>query len=314
MPGDYTTAALLASIRRRGMLPNSGDALDDSDLLVLANEELQEYVVPFLLSVNEEYLVATADQQLTPGLASYPIPSRAVGGKLRDVKLLVDGTFASLERVEPERDSDYVGTGDVLAFKIQGNSVVLLPTPATPGTLRFVFYRRPAELVALPSSSVGQIYQISADTPSAGFTMLRTTGANWISSGGKTFDVVRSKPGFESLMADLVGSYNPGQNQMYFPSQAVPPFVAVGDYLCLADQAPVPQLPLELHPLLVQRTVVRALEAIGDARAEAADARCERTKKELLTLLSPRTEGKGRVIVNRNAPGFGRFRRGWFQS
>lgn len=65
-------------------------------------------------------------------------------------------------------------------------------------------------------------------------------------------------------------------------------------------------IPLEMIPYLVQRVVFRCLEAEGDPKAAVAFESAERMKSGLFTVLDQRTEGNPKVVINRNAPGFGR--------
>lgn len=70
-------------------------------------------------------------------------------------------------------------------------------------------------------------------------------------------------------------------------------------------------IPLEVVQYLVQRVVVRALEAEGDPKSQLAEKTADYMRASLITVLSPRIEGNPRPIINRNAPGWGRrFRRG----
>jgi hypothetical protein len=72
------------------------------------------------------------------------------------------------------------------------------------------------------------------------------------------------------------------------------------------------RIPADLWPLLAQRAVVRCLEALGDERAEAAEARCARVEAKCIELISPRGEGAPRVITNFWGPGWTYRRRGYY--
>lgn len=219
---DTTTTGLIAAVRRRGMLPTSDDALTDDDIITIANEEVLTYIAPLLLDASEEYLVTSEDVAVTAGQREVPIPVNALGRKVRDVLLKTGTQYESLQRIEPERESHYEAQGDVAGFMLEGNNLVLVPTPATAQSLRVKFYRRPAE-----------------------------------------FDATTGTP---------------------FPDD----------------------IPVELFTLLVQRVVVRCLEAVGDPKFQAAELACDKVRANALTLLTPRAEGTGRVVINTNGPGWRR--------
>jgi hypothetical protein len=297
MAQDFTTTALLASLKRRGMLPSNSDTLSTADFLAIATEELQTYVFKLLMATREEFAVATYDLTLTSGTAAYKIPTRAVGGKLRNVASYdsSSGTLTPLLRLEPERITETANTGSVSGYYLQGDDLVFVPTPGSAATIRITYFRRPSALVA--TSAVFTITEkgtssVLADTVPATF------------STSETFDIVRCKPPFSILYQDL--TVNTVGAHSITLATTVPTDVAVGDYVCLAGESPVAQVPVELHPLLSQRTVYKCLEALGDEKAAVAEASADKMRADALTLLTPRVEGASRPIVNFYGPGFRR--------
>jgi hypothetical protein len=84
------------------------------------------------------------------------------------------------------------------------------------------------------------------------------------------------------------------------------------DALSVSLPDAVPDIPMDLCPLLIQRAVYRCLDALGDDRAEAAAASAERTRVTCIQLISPRGEGSARVIINYNGPGWTYRRRPYY--
>lgn len=66
----------------------------------------------------------------------------------------------------------------------------------------------------------------------------------------------------------------------------------------------LPDLPKELWPLLSQRVAAKVLQALGDPRAGAAREEADLVKEGVLGMLQPRTQGLGRVVINRYSPGW----------
>ena len=303
---DYTATALLASIKRRGMIPATTEALSDDDLLEFANDELFTYLVPLIMSVQEEYFVATEDTDVVAGTAEYDIPDRALGGKVKSVQL-PDGSggYYDIPRIEPERADDYALSGGPTGFYLRGSQIHLTPTPSSTSTLRVSYFRRPSRLV-----QTTDVAQYASGTST--ITTAATVPATFTS--GTAIDFVSARPtNFDVLEADAVINTASGTS-VTLSSGSTPSNIAANDYLCLAGESPIPQIPPELHPLLAQRVVVRACEALGLQQKQAsAEATSERMRLNALTLISPRTEGAARVIVNRNAPGFARNNRTGFR-
>lgn len=297
MAQDFTTTALLSSLKRRGMLPSNSDTLSTTDFLAIATEELQTYVFKLLLAVREEYAVANYDLTLTAGTSAYKLPSRAVGGKLKNVVQYdsTSGNLTPLMRLEPPLVSNVSTTGQVSSYYLQGDDIVFVPVPASATTVRMSYFRRPSALVATTAvatvTSIG--FTTLGCTPPASFTTL------------VTYDIVRAKPPFSILAQDLSASAVGGAS-VQFTTEVDNIGVAVGDYVCLAGESPVAQVPVELHPLLSQRTVFKCLEALGDEKAAAAETSADKMRGDALTLLTPRVEGAPRPIVNYYGPGFRR--------
>ena len=233
----YTGAGLIAEVRRRALIPNSTSVLTDADILSFLNDEMLEYIVPFLIGTAEEYLVISSPEfssteHLTDinGQQYFEIPEDAVGGKLRDFQVQSINSWISLPRVEPENASQFFTYGALQGYLFQGNRVYMVPIPTAAATLRFLYYKRPD--------------QIENNS-----TILKAE-----------------------------------------------------DY----------RIPTDLWPLLAQRAVVRCLEALGDDRAEAAEARAGRVEQKCIELISPRGEGAPRVITNFFGPGWTYRRRGYY--
>lgn len=298
---DYTVTALLASLKRRGMLPSTSEALSDSDYFAFCDEELRTYVVPEMMSVMEEYFVFQKDYTISNNQANYAIPTRAMGGTLRNVFINVTNSnqsvYVPLPRIEPEIAAAYGwANGGPIGYKLQNNTVVLVPIPSSnAGSLRLQYFMRPNTLV--PVTSVGTITNIAGNV----FTC-STVPTTFTAS--QTFDLVKANPGFDTTDYDLAASaVVTGASGTVTFTTTPSTDIAVGDYVCLSTQSPVAQIPYELHALLAQRTAAKAQEALGDPRAPLAMKVCDAMAQKIMRVISPRTQGSARYIINKNGPG-----------
>lgn len=296
MASSYTTDQMLASLKRRGLIPTSDEILTDADLLALVNEELFSYVMGFLVSVREEYGVAEEDVAVAADTAAYPIPSRASAAGLRDVlyRASSEAAFTPLARTEPE-------TADRDGYELRGNQIVLVPTPTATGTLRFRYHRRPNRCVL--AASAAQITSLDTGTRTVNFDA--NEALVWSVEVGSTFDFIKGTSGFEHRGIDYTPSSMDTESGYVVFNEALPDGLAVGDWVALAEESPIPQIPVEFHPLLAQRVTAKALEALGSSKSQLAYERADRIQKELMPLMTPRVKGASHVLINRNAPGFG---------
>jgi hypothetical protein len=307
---DYTTTALLASIRRRAMLPSaSATGTADADLLAIANEELQSWLVPLLLAAKSRHLIRRYTVSTTAGTAPYRIPSRSILSSVAEVEIVTaSGAVRNLALHDLSEKADLSSqNGTPTGFYLEGQNVYLTPTPATSETLRISYFIRPNELVA--TSAVATITVINTGT--GALTTSATVPGTFSTS--QRYDLVTAKSSFESLAIDLTASVASGTT-VTFSAADLPSGLAVGDYICLAEQSPTPQVPADLHSLLSQRVAVKILEALGDfegmSRAQKAlDEMAEAARQTL----APRVDGEARVVApgSNGLMGSGLYRWEW---
>jgi hypothetical protein len=304
MSYDYTTTGLLASIKRRAMLPDTAEALASSDYLAMADDEMQTYIVPLMMRLSEEYFVTSKDVAIVASTSSYVLPERAIGGKLRDL-LFVDGSsnVYSIPRLERESLDFTPGretsAGVPQGYYFQGTDVVLYPTPSNAsGSLRFVYFQRPNRLVA----TTDIIDTLAAgDTIGASTISLDTTP---LTSGAK-YDIIENVAPFRAAL-DITASSTSG-----LPTGTTAySWIATGCYICEQYESPVAQLPPDIFALLAQRVAFKALEALGDPKAVVAKGVCDEMAASLSSIMSPRNEGSSRAMVNHYGPGWSRRRGG----
>jgi hypothetical protein len=105
--------------------------------------------------------------------------------------------------------------------------------------------------------------------------------------------VVRATPGFETLVvrttatiAGLVLTFSSA-----LPTDTNAP--AVGDYVCLAGYAPVPQCPVEVRGYLATRAARRALKSVNEGNLAAMlDADVDDLEGRARALLAPRADAE----------------------
>lgn len=296
MAESFTTVELLADIKQRAMIPTDQSTFSATDLLRFATDELRLALLPMLLAEREEfYLTETgATQSLVANQAAYAIPYRAAGQLLRDVVLVdANGVVRNLTRIEYDQIPDYSfsGTGTPEYFCLRNNKAVLFPTPGSADTtysVRMPYYIRPSKLVE--STAAAQVTVISGTdvtVSSVPSTFTTTTSV----------DFVRATGGFECLAIDATIS---AVNSTVLTLSAVPSDLAVGDWIALSGQSPIPQLPAELHPLLAERVAKKVLKSIGDSNgAKLSEETIIEMTKAASLLTSPRVHGEPKRIVGR---------------
>lgn len=87
-----------------------------------------------------------------------------------------------------------------------------------------------------------------------------------------------------------------------FSAGVVPEDFGIGDYICLQYECIVPQIPTDLHNLLVQRTCARVLSAQGDQQGlENTNKKIQDLEVRQAVMIDNRVEGSPTKVMNRHS-------------
>jgi hypothetical protein len=296
MSVDYTNTALISNIKRRASVPTNQNLFDETTFLDFLTDEMLSNLVPLIMSVREEYFTQYKDETLVDGTDEYLFPRRAIGQKLKNV-VFVDANGKEhpcprLGSKDRERDESVDG-GRLGGIIIRDNYVQVFPNAKTflPYSLRMYYYRRPSHLVK--TSQCAQITVINTGTKTVTVSVAPTA---WTTA--TTFDIIKNKPGFESLGDDLTITAKVGLDFTF--TDALPSTLEVGDWLAEAGESPIAQIPYEMHATLAQQGSTKLMEALGhQAGLQAAQAKLQIQEKNALTLVTPRIDDKPKRLVSR---------------
>lgn len=150
----FTTDTLVESVKRRILFPLTQSTFNYNDLVDFANEELLLSAVPALMEEHEEYFVFKQIVPLVNGISIYPIPNRALGMVLRDVKYSdSNGNYFDVSRINPDDKAFFQqsnGSNQTVGkYYLENNNIVLTPqiNAGATGNLNFFFFLRPNQLV-----------------------------------------------------------------------------------------------------------------------------------------------------------------------
>jgi hypothetical protein len=294
---NFTVDDLVSSVKVRAMLPTNASTLSSTDIIRLLDEEMRSKVMPIVKALKEEFWVTSTDYAVSSGTTSYAIPYRAMGWALRDI-VFVDGNGNELKliRYEPE-DIKFPlrPIGSPLfqfGYYLKDNSIILYPTVLanySTYSLRMKYERRPNNLVSITACSPVTVIAGNKVTVASAPATFGATA---------TYDVINHLPPFNSLGDDCALTTFSG-NDLTFST--LPTGIAVGNWVCLSMQTPVPQLPYESFPILAQCATVRALASTGDQDA-MGEAKMELSEmvSRFNDMMTPRVEGTPKTLTGRN--------------
>lgn len=304
----YDAAELLATMKRRGLVPTNQGTFTDAEFLLDASGVLETAIHPIVVQSRGEQGQQTKDHALVSGTKKYRVPYRAAG--IRQILIVQsDGRERMLDEFDPRQMTELGinqnNTGAPLWYTLERDYVVLYPTPGETATLRIRYYPTPNKLVG--SAFIGVV----TSKPAVNQVVV-TIGA----SVGTTFnanavvDLVRANPTFEHLDMDITITTNSGGGTPTLTFGAnYNTDLEIGDQVCLAREAHVPQVPTSLHLPLALRSIGPALRAMGDHKlAKELEDEATALENSAKLLLSPRNAAATKDIADFTWFGGGRGR------
>jgi hypothetical protein len=143
----YTTTDLVNNIKLIGHVPTGNNTFTATELITLANRELQTPLLKQILSTRGGYY-KTYQDYTTVASGLYPIPGDAVMGALENVEIVQGTSIIQVNEIEEsEQLSTQSPTSTSYGYFMKGNYVQILPLPNN-GVVRLWFSGRPSRLVA----------------------------------------------------------------------------------------------------------------------------------------------------------------------
>jgi hypothetical protein len=116
-------------------------------------------------------------------------------------------------------------------------------------------------------------------------------------------DFLQTKPGHRIYKYDVkipVGGIN--GTSVTFNNNDIPSTFTSGDYICLANESIIPQIPPDLHNLLAEQACARILSALGDqAGLAATNAKIAEMEQRQGNLIDNRVDGSIQKVNGRHS-------------
>lgn len=306
----WTTTELLTVIRERGRIPSGDPDYTDAALLRRADWQMSELFTPVVLSVREEFFNTVQRITLEGGRQDYPFPTRAFASVLRDVKYVGTSDSEIYDLTPLPHGDRYIyrhATGRPDSYTIEDDKIVVLPEPSDniTGSLEIYYEYRPGALV--PTSEAMEITSVS------GGVLSGSAPSAWSTSD--KFDVIKGTPPFALVSADLTAGAVTSSTSVEFDTGDIDTDrIKVGDWVALAGESPVPQIPASLHSILGLAVATDVAFELDYPDAKAFAQRLESSMQRARGTLTPRVKGRVEKIVSHNsATRRKRNRRGgWF--
>lgn len=272
---DFTTAGLIAEIKREIVAPSQQDLYSDEDFCSAMTSVQRSEIVPYVISAVEGYFEADYSFSTVAGTLEYLLPARSVGMKLESVAL-VSGTNRQPVHYVSQAQMDAFIYSQQVVYTLRGNYLRFPPGYSGGDTIALRYYRAPSALV--PTSHAGKILAIAGD-----ILTLDNVPSGW--AADTVVDIHRGSPPFQPIEDDIsliaVNGFD-----VEVPDASS---YAVGDWVCFQYQCVIPQIPLELFPILTAYSGLQFLEGFGSAEEVSLKQKnYQKLKDNLFTLITPR--------------------------
>jgi len=289
---------MVDSVRKRTMVPEDTSTFTDDDVLDIIDEELNMQVLDKLVALHGENLTIPVDVPKADD-GEYTIPYRAIGNKLRDLSLISGTGVFELTQVSigelPDYsygDSSYSGLDK---FYIQNNKIHIINPSRSYDSIRIRYYLRPNYLTKLEKAGIIASAPVVDDNAGTVTISLSTIGKNFNSTA--KYDIIGHKSPNKIKTFDIcpVSYIKSGTTGTIVFSKAdiadVIDDIIVGDYVTIAEETPVANIPTEMHPLLAQAAAINILESLGDTEALGnAEKRINKMTIAVQALIDDRVE------------------------
>lgn len=290
----YTTTEFIANVKVRASVPTAQVTFTTARILSYGDAEIRSYINPLLLKCREYYLSYDIDTAVN-STGIYDISTRAVGSSLINACLIDGQSRLDLAWLtEDELTQTDNSPRGIPGCYIKRNQLILLP-PTSHGfsTLRYTINLRQGDMVA--TSAAAQITAIDTGTNTVTFAA-STIPSNFTTS--LTYDFIQAKPHFDSIGIDYACSSVTSTTMVF---STLPSRLVVGDWVAIAGQTPIPQIPIDLAPLLEQKVACSILRTLTDQDSyKIGMDELDRMEKNTMPLYTPRMEGEGKKINMRN--------------
>lgn len=301
----YTSDTLITAVKSRSLIPSSQATYLSANFLDFANSELQIKIVPDLISIREDFFLKKKVVSITASNSRYPIPERAVGNSIKDLFYLdSSGSKYPIPRINIHDTSSNNASGSSPSnFYLYGDQIVLEPRPSSSsGSIEIWYYERPNQLVL--TAAVAKITAVNTSGSNQVFTVdTDLTGS--ITNGTTKLDILSGKSPFLTWAIDCVAQSSSSTTITVTTASVAAEdgttvLPQVNDYVCLAQQANIPMIPQELHPLLAEYVCRTAVQGFGDSEKLAQiDKNIIEMRRQALTIVANRVENAAETVVNR---------------
>lgn len=282
---DFTSTGIIEQVIRKGSVPENQTLFSNADILNFVNEELQNKIVPYVTAIKEDYFLYEKNYN-ADGTKEYLIPQNSIGNKIKSISVWnTDGKYVrQVPRIEY---NTLFSTVD--GYYIFNNKIIFYPRAIESNLIKIAYYKRPNVITE-------DYFKITNISQGANTTFTVSSDPTGIISPNDYIDISSKNSPFNTILNTQVISVTSTTIVVALNSEC-----QIGDCISLEGYSAFAQIPQEIVSLLVQASIVKIMESMGDYNGfQAAIATYQQMENDNRILISQRTEFPVRKILGRN--------------
>lgn len=186
----FTSDTLIQSVKDRTLAPSSQTTFSNQTILNFANEEMQIKMVPYIMSMREDYFLKFNSTAIRNLVTRFNMPQRAIANGLKDLFYVDNNSNRNIiPRINIHDLPINSAVSDIYPshFYVFGDQIVISPAPTSGsvGNVELWFYQKPSTIIL--TANCAKIVSVAQSTPNTVFTLdtdISTTLGNLGTSQG----------------------------------------------------------------------------------------------------------------------------------
>lgn len=290
----YVTEDLIEQIKENTSTEFTQGRFSQSTVIDLCNQESLKRIRPIVSDLQKEFFVISTSVSVAANTTHIRLPKRAAGRGLREIYLTVDTERHLMIQITREQSTteESTSSGIPRKFYFEADSIVFERPISSAATLNLILEVSPGNLVL--STATTKVSSVDFDT---GIVVAAGTPSGY--GGTVEYDFVQQLGyGNAVLACGLTPSSVSGTSYTFDPD-VLPKTLKAGDYITLAGQTPVPNMPDEAVACLIHAVSTRIYRMRGDY--DGVKSEQQELQNAILYLqqaLADRIEGQRTTVHN----------------
>lgn len=293
----YVTEDLIDQIKENTSTEFTQSRFSQSTIIDICNQESIKRIRPIISDLQKEFFVVSTSLSVSSGDKYVRMPKRAAGRGLREIYLTVDTERHLLVQITREQatEEETSDSGIPKTFYFEADSIVFTKPLSSNATVNMILEVSPGSLVL--STAVTTVSSVDFAT---GEVIVSGTPSGY--GGAVEYDFIQQLGYGNAVLACGLTPASVVGTTYTFDPDTLPKTLQAGDYITLAGQTPIPNMPDEAVACLIHAVSTRIYRLRGDY--DGVKSEQQELQNSILYLqqaLADRIEGQRTTVHNNSS-------------